>query len=70
MGYVVFAAFNNREYIVLWGVSRKPHIKVKPRMGLTQYLREKKVLLVSTDSSVPPEGILGLQHLIWWNELC
>lgn len=41
MGYVVFAAFNNREYIVLWGVSRKPHIKVKPWTGLTQYLREE-----------------------------
>lgn len=42
---MLFAAFNNREHIALWGVSWKPHIKVKPQTGLQQYLRKKCLFL-------------------------
>lgn len=65
---LLFASFNDREYTVLWGVSWKPHMKVKAQTGLQKELR--KMLVASIDSSNPPQAIWRPQHLIWWNELC
>ena len=41
-----FAALNNREYIVLWAISWKPHIKVKAQAGLKQCLKEMPSQLI------------------------
>lgn len=54
--------------VVLRGVSRKPHIKVKLEIGLKQYLRGKWLLLQLIHLT-PHQGVLRPQNLIWWNEL-
>lgn len=62
----LFAAFNNREYLVLWGFSGKPHIKEKPQAGL-EMVSQRKMLIALADSSNPPQGVRvpQQQRLIW-----